>query len=437
MLVGIASAFLFGLVDAYWIAQLGTDELAAMGFVMPVIFAVMSVAMGLGVGVTGVVARASGRGDRPAAELAATHGIALALTSVLVVSTIGVFTIDPLFGALGASAPILELVRAYMTPWYLGVGLLVIPMSGNSAIRGVGDTKTPMKVMLGSGLVNLVLDPCLIFGLGPFPAFGLRGAAYATIASWSCALVIALFFLLRVFKLLRPSKLFGAGILTSWREILRVGLPAAATQVLGPVSAAVLTRFVAGHGEEAVAGFGLAGRFETIALVGMMALASASTAFSGQNVGAEAFGRVREALRFAGKAAFVWCGVAALLLALLGGPLMSAFAEPGAETVVDVGRLYFLVVPFSYAALGFAMISGSVFNGANRPGMAAVIIVVRLFVVGLPASFLGDQLFGLVGIFWGLTLGNLATGALAAWLIHRWLTREVARCSLPPEPSAV
>ncbi len=158
MLVGIASAFFFGLVDAFWTSLLGAHELAAMGFIMPVVFCVLSVVIGVGIGTTGVVARATGRADREAIERFATHGAALAAVITVVLAAVGLSTVDPLFTSLGASPALRATIAEYMVPWYAGAGFLVVQMTGNAALRGTGDTKTPMMLMLVSGLVNMALE---------------------------------------------------------------------------------------------------------------------------------------------------------------------------------------------------------------------------------------------------------------------------------------
>ena len=166
MLIGIAAIVLFNVVDTFWVGQLGAAELAAMSFTFPVVMVVFSVSMGIGIGATAVIARALGHGDEDQVRRLTTDALLLANVAVTAVAIGGLLTMDPLFRALGADEATLVLIRQYMVPWYLGVGFLVIPMVGNSAIRATGDTKTPSYVMLVTGLVNAVLDPFLIFGWG-------------------------------------------------------------------------------------------------------------------------------------------------------------------------------------------------------------------------------------------------------------------------------
>ena len=345
MLIGIAAIVLFNVVDTFGVGQLGAAELAAMSFTFPVVMVVFSVSMGIGIGATAVIARALGHGDEDQVRRLTTDALLLANVAVTAVAIGGLLTMDPLFRALGADEATLVLIRQYMVPWYLGVGFLVIPMVGNSAIRATGDTKTPSYVMLVAGLVNAVLDPFLIFGWGPFPALGLTGAACATVASYIGAFAVAIWVLYSREKLITLERPRVEQVLDSWRRILHIGLPAAGTNMLGPVSAGLITRMVSGHGDLAVAAFGVGTRIEGLATIGLFALSTAVTPLVAQNLGAGNCERIRGTIRFAVKASLVWDGAMAVLLALTARPLASIFSEDAA--VVSLASSYLLVVPLS------------------------------------------------------------------------------------------
>lgn len=416
MFVGISAIILFNIVDTFWVGKLGPEALAAMSYTFPVVTVVMSLAMGVGIGTTAVVARALGHGDRDEVQRLSTHALILANSVVVVVALVGLATITPLFRALGADDATIELIRQYMVPWYLGVGLLVIPMVGNSAIRATGDTKTPSYVMLVAGLVNAVLDPCLIFGWGPFPALGLTGAALATIASYAGALIAGLYVLVIREKLLVFVLPKLAELRDSWRRILAIGAPAAATNLLAPVSAGILTRMVSEHGLDAVAAYGVGTRIEGLALVGVSALSTAVTPFVAQNLGAGQCERIRGAIQFVGRAALAWGVAIALLLGLASRPLAGIFSE--SEIVVASASMYLLFVPFSYGPLGLATLVGSAFNALGRPLKASAIVFVRLVVLAVPLAWLGSREFGLPGLFGGIALANVLVGVVAYRMVH-------------------
>ena len=430
MLIGIAAIVLFNIVDTFWVGQLGALELTAMSYTFPVVMIVTSLAMGVSIGGTAVIARALGHGDEDQVKRLTTDALVLANTLVIVVALIGLFTINPLFRALGADEQTLPLIRQYMVPWYLGVGLLVIPMVGNGAIRATGDTKTPSYVMMVAGLVNAVLDPFLIFGWGPAPELGLTGAALATIGSYAGALVAALYILIKREELIAFEIPKVSEVLNSWRRILHIGLPAAGTNLLSPVSAGIMTRMVSEYGEPAVGGFGVATRIEGFALIGIGAMSTAVTPFVAQNLGAGNCERIRGATRFVIGHAIVWGGGAALLLAVFRGPLAGIFSD-NAE-VIAAAKSYLLIVPISFITLGIAQLIGTTLNALNQPLKASALVATRLMVLAVPLAAAGSALMGMQGLFGGIAAANLVIGALAIAVVYRNIAHVERRLEADP-----
>jgi len=192
MVIGILAIIMFQAVDTYFISLLGTRELAAISFTFPVTYTITNLAIGLGIATSILVAQAIGKGKREQAQHITTDSLVFCILLVMLFSIGGNLTIDPLFTKLGATETTLPFIHDYMSIWYSSVGLLVIPMIANSAIRATGDTKWPSILMMLSGLVNAALDPLFIFGYGPVPAMGVKGAAIATACSWLIAFFAAL-----------------------------------------------------------------------------------------------------------------------------------------------------------------------------------------------------------------------------------------------------
>ncbi len=433
MVVGLAAIILFTVVDTFFVGRLGATPLAAMSFCFPVNFVVYSVTMGIGIGTTSVISRAIGEGDQARVRRLTTHALVLALGTVTLIAGIGLVTMDPIFSAMGADATTLPLIREYMTPWLWGVGLLVIPMVGNSAIRATGDTVSPSAIMIVAGVLNIALDPILIFGLGPVPALGLAGAAIATVISWSVTFAAASWLLVKRERMILFELPTAAELWASWRAILYVGLPAAGTNLLVPLSTGILTRFVAGYGTFAVAAFGVGGRMEALAMIGINAMATALTPFIGQNYGAGNCDRIRAALGFGSKVALAWGGGAAVLLGLLAVPIARIFNDEPQVVAHCVDYMRF--IPFSYGLLGIAMLVNTTFVALGRPLQASLVIGVRLFVLAIPLAWLGSTLFDLRGLFGGVAIGNVLACAFAYALVRRHLAvveRQIALSTAPP-----
>ncbi|MFK8017044.1 MAG: MATE family efflux transporter, partial [Gammaproteobacteria bacterium] len=182
MVIGILVSMLFQTVDTYFISRLGTAELAAISFVFPVTFTILNLVIGLGIAMSITVGKAIGQGRHIKAARIATESLMLSLLLSILLCAVGYFLTDSLFAKLGATPSTLVLIRQYMDIWFGFAVLLAMPMTCNAAIRATGDTKCPSILMMVSGLVNVVLDPILIFGFGPIPAMGMAGAAWATAA---------------------------------------------------------------------------------------------------------------------------------------------------------------------------------------------------------------------------------------------------------------
>lgn len=404
----------FNVADTFFIAQLGTLELAAISFTFPVVMTLISLAIGLGAGTSAVVARAIGQGDRKRVERLATDSLLLAGVVVSVFVVVGLLTIEPLFRLLGAEEALLPMIRDYMEIWYLGIPFLVVPMVGNNVIRATGDARFPSLIMIAAALVNLILDPLLIFGLAGFPRLELQGAALATVASRAITFFGAIAILHYRERLIRWSIPKASEVVDSWRAILHVGLPAAGTQMINPIAIAVITRFVAAYGSTAVAGFGLATRLEALSLVFLFALSSSTGPIVGQNLGAGLFERIRDTLRQSYFLSFGWGAFVALLLGLFGPAMAGVFDDDPA--VIAIAQEYLIIVPISYGCYGAVMVAGAGFNALGRPLSSTFLTVLRMVILYIPLAYVAGQFFGIVGLFAAAAVANtLAGGAACLW----------------------
>jgi putative MATE family efflux protein len=413
---GIFAIIAINLVDTFFIGQLGPAPLAAMGFLFPVTMVLSNIAMGLGIGAVSVVSRAIGAGRSGEARRLATDSLVLALLFVGAAAAAGLATIGPLFRALGATPEVLPLIADYMEIWYIGMVFLVVPMVGNSLIRATGDARVPGVVMTIAAVVNLVLDPLLIFGLLGFPRMEIQGAALATLIAYAFAFAAA-FAVLHFRERMIDYRWPGCQALrNSWGRILAIGLPAAAGNMVAPLALMLLTRLIAGFGPEAVAGFGVAGRIEAFALLVFMALSASMGPFVGQNWGAGRPERVRTALGLAVRFAILWGMATAALLALFAEPLARVFSDEPA--VVATITRYLYVVPVSFGLSGVVMVSASFFTALGRPLTGLALNAGKMLGLYLPLAWLASGPFGLTGIFTAASLSALAVGLLAlAW--HR------------------
>ncbi|BEJ50877.1 MATE family efflux transporter [Aeromonas dhakensis] len=419
MILGIVAILAFNLVDTFFVGMLGTQALAAISFTFPVTFVVTSLAMGLGAGLSAVMGHALGQGKHEEAARITTDNLFLAVLLVTFIAVAGALTIHPLFRLLGASDALIALIYDYMLIWYLTVPMLVLPMVGNAAIRATGDTKTPSLVMTVAGLVNGVLDPLLIFGIGPFPEWGIRGAAIATSLSWLMAMLVSLYILRHREGLLRWRLSPRPQLLAHWRALLHVAVPASFTNMLNPLANAVLMTIFAGLGTEVVAAYGAASRVEALLLIVMMALSSVLAPFISQNCGAGNPARAKAALQLCMRFALLFQLAVYALTWLLAPFIADLFSDH--PQVVRLIVLYLHLVPIGYGFQGMVMLLASALNGVRASSISFLFNGLRLFVFLLPGAWLGAKLGGEQGIYLGILLANLAAGTLAWWYArHRF-----------------
>ncbi len=414
MFFGIFTMMMQMFADAYFIGHVGDRELAALSFTFPILMIVTSVAIGLGAGTSSVVARAIGAHDHRRARRLTTDSLLLSFVITAVVCAVGVATISPLFRLMGAPEDMIPLIAGYMMILYSGVPFVVVGMVGMSSMRATGDTRLPGMLMVIAAIANVILDPILIFGLGPIPAMGLNGAATAALTSRGALFigtVLLMYYRLDMLSFSRPNP---AELRKSWADILHVGLPAAGTNVIIPIAIAVITAMIAKYGPEAVAGFGVASRIESVLLVVFYAMSAIIGPFVGQNMSAGKADRIFLALKLCTLFCLGFGLLIAALLALGATWLPTLFSD--SPEVTRVTSLFLWIAPISYGTYGMVMIMNASFNGMGKPMPAVMVSIARMVVIYVPLAFAGDYLFGIAGIFGAYAIANIASGFFSyAW----------------------
>ncbi|MDP2562702.1 MATE family efflux transporter [Psychrobium sp. 1_MG-2023] len=422
MTYGLILMMSFNIVDTFFVSMLGTTSLAAFSFTFPVTFTLISLAIGMGVGVSAVVAKTLGQDNK---ELARQHAsVALIVSAILIygLAMVGVWLHDVIFSAMGASTKEIELISLYMSPWLFGCLILIMPMIGNSVMRASGDTKTPAKVMGIGAIINAILDPIFIFGAGPIEPMGLQGAAIASIlASFVCCVIV-------FYRLTISYQMLGWGyrlnqVIDSSKKLLAIGLPAAASNMMTPISSSILTAIVATYGSEAVAAFGVGGRIESFAVIVVLALSMSLPPFISQNFGAGHYQRVKQGYFSSIKFVMLWQAAIYLILALSSGYIARLFATD--PQVIEIITLYLLIMPLTHGFAGITILSNSSLNALHKPMISIGLNIIRLFILMLPLAFFGGYLGEVTGLIIGVAIAGGLTG-LIAFVIMRFHLHQLA-----------
>ena len=404
-IAGTFAMMVFNLTDTLFVSRLGTEELAAMGFTFPVIMIVGSLAIGFSTGSASIISRALGAGQRALARRTVSDGLALTILGTLVVSLLGLLTVKPLFSMLGAEGRVLDLVSSYMQVWYFGAVFAILPPVSDGCLRAAGDMLRPVMVMIVCAIFNVALDPILIFGWGPIPAFGIQGAAIATVIARALGAGASLLILHHRYQLIDWQWPRLRALLRSWKSIIMLGVPAALNQALAPVAQGYYIRLAASYGGgQAVAAMATGTRIESIVFMVSMSYSMAIVPFVGHNYGASAHDRVLETRRISNRFAFIY---AALTLALL---LPSArwisgwFSED--PVVVHLSVTYLLFAVLGHAGLHISNWSSQLLNVMGRPRPVLLISLTRVFLFVMPLSFIGIYCFGFPGLV-GSKIGSV------------------------------
>ncbi len=417
---GILSLTIFNLTDTYFVSQLGTDALAAMGFTFPVILIVGAIASGISMGAASLLSRAKGSGNFHLMQRIATDGIILSVLFVLVISVVGLFTMDEVFTLLGAEPDVLLLIKQYMTIWYSFVFVFVMPPVTDSCMRASGDMLRPFLVMLTCAVFNIVLDPLLIHGYWIFPEMGMRGAALATIIARTFGMIATLSFAhfhhhFISFKYENAKELF-----KSWKGILMIGVPSITVLLMPQLLRSILTALVSSSGgTDAVAAIAVGTRVESFVTMITYGVGLALVPLIGQNWGACKFNRVHETRNFSIKFAVIY-GVFVFILALpFAKPVSSIFTD--VPSVIEYSKYYLWIMIFGIVGLNVSNWMSRAFTTIGKPFWTVVINVVGIGLVVIPLAYLGKAIYGYIGILAGVSLGQLILGTGSVFIANKYM----------------
>lgn len=416
-----------GLIDTFYLGRLsvpnspnlGVLALAAIGFGFPLTLCGNSANIGLGAGTLSAVSRAIGQGDPERAKRHGAAALLLGLSTMAVLVTMMLLAIPIVLKVMGAKGQIYDMAASYLNITLPGLAFISITVMCVNILRARGEAALPSSFLITSALVNIVLDPFLIFGIGPFPRLEIEGAAFATVIGHAVGACLALYFVLFNRKAITLTKMTLGSIGRAWGVIGSVGIPAAGTRVIVPIGAtlavAIIARFLT---TEDVAAFTIAGRIEILSIAVLYALSGCIGALAGQNGGAGLTDRVRATFKYCYIACCMWGMFVTLFSAIFATQIAGVFSlDP---TVISKTKMYFYIVPLSIFAYGIVFVSSSGFNALGRPfyGLTYTIIRSLLFYVGF--IYVGVHYDGLRGAFFGIAAANILAGLIAfGWSMYR------------------
>jgi putative MATE family efflux protein len=294
---------------------------------------------------------------------------------------------------------------------------------GNAATRATGDTKTPSMIMFLAVIINIILDPILLFGWGPIPSLGIAGAAWATVISRFITLIVSLYVLIYRDKMISLKIPILSEFKKSSKSILQVGLPSVLTNLIVPLGFGIIVRFVSKYGESAVAGLGAASRIEIVMLAVFMAFSTVLGPFIGQNLGAKKFDRIRDAIKYGHLFALSWGIITSSILYFFAEEISRTFKND--NEIVAIMILYLQIAPITIGMRGIIINVTTTLNVLKKPFLAAWLNISQVFIIFIPVAFILSNYteFGLRGIFASSVISSLIVSILSYFILNKELKR--------------
>ncbi|WP_227375582.1 MATE family efflux transporter [Haladaptatus halobius] len=431
----------YNVADTFWLGALSSDAVGALSLAFPLIFFLISIGGGFTAAGSILVAQYIGAGSEDEASAVAGQTLSFVSIVAVAISLVGFLLVDPMLGLFPAddrtAAFVVPMAADYMRVFFLGSPFLFGFFVFVSLMRGYGNTRTPMRIMAVSVLVNVVLDPIFIFGWGPITGMKIEGAAIATVLSRALATVMGLYVIFGTdagpevrLNHLTPD-------FARIREIVRLGVPTAAEQSTSSLAMVVLTGMVATFPPAVVAAYGLGNRLSSLVFLPAMGLGQATNTMVGQNLGGERPDRAERAVRLAvALVAGVMLAVS-LVAVLFPEPLVSVFLSadtPRVAETIDHGSDYLRIMAVMFIFMGVLQVVLGAFRGAGNTRTALVFSMVTLWVARVPATYylVFVEGWGPTGIWVAVALGDIV-GAIAAvaWFLRGTWKRTVVSASDP------
>lgn len=419
MILELIMESLFAVVDIYFVGKLGASAIATVGLTETYLFLLYSIAMGLSMAVTAIVARRIGEKQKEKAGLTAVQAILIGVFSSVPFALAGIFFAKDLLILMGADGWALQYGYRY-TQWMLGGNAVIMLLFMINAIfRGAGDASIAMRVLWIANIINMVLDPVLIFGWGPFPELGIEGAAIATNIGRGVGVLVQIWFL---FKGGKHIQIFASYLKLNWEiffRIIRTSLGGIGQMIIAMTSWIFIIRIISDYGSEAVAATTIALRIMMFTMMPAWGMSNAAATLVGQNLGASQPERAEKSVWLTGAWNMIFLVCVAVVYFIFSEQLVALFTDN--PQVITIGSQWLRIVSYSYFVYGWWMVSSQAFNGAGDTVTPTKINFVFFWIIEIPLSyFMAKNLdMGYLGVFWAIFIAETTVGIFTLWLFTR------------------
>lgn len=422
----------YQLTDTFWVGRLGSDAIAAVSISFPIIFLIISLGSGLAMAGTILVSQFKGEENKKAVDHITSQTLILVLNISIILAVIGYFLSPHIVELMHAEQEVYDGAVSYLKISFIGMVFVFMYMVFQSLMRGVGDVKTPMYIVMGTVLLNLVFDPLFIFGYGIIPAFGVSGAAVATIATQGLAALIGITILL---KGKHPIQLHMDDLKPDTvliKKMFKIGMPASIEQSARALGMTVMTFLVAAFGTMSLAAYGIGVRILSFIIIPALGLSMATSTLVGQNIGAGKVMRAEEITKLSSRIGFIVLSVVGVITFYFAGSISEIFI-PGETETIHESAIFIKIMALTYGFIGIQMAINGAFRGSGNTMISMILSIVSLWVLRFPIAFFLSRYTDLeaVGIYISFPAANIIAAAITmAWFArgtwkNKKLTKEV------------
>ncbi len=418
---------LFAVVDVFWVARLGSDSIATVGLVEAMLTIIYATGMGLGLSATAMVARRVGEKDREGAAVAGVQAIALGLAASLAMGACGLLYAPHLLRLMGASPAVVAVGTRYARITLGGCCVVVLLMLNNAVFRGAGDAAIAMRVLWLSSSINLVIDPCLIFGLGPFPRLGVTGAAVATLSGRTIGVIYQLYRLNRGGEHIRVLARHVRLDVEVMLRLLRVSVTGIAQMLIPHIAWISLMRIVSVFGSTALAAYTISIRIIIFFILPAWGLSGAASTLVGQSLGAGRPERAEQSVWKTGIYTVLAMGGVGVFFVLFPGPVVRLFT--GDPAIVPLATACLRIVSIGNIGYAYEMVMMQAFNGAGDTVTPTVVNFFGFVVFEIPFAYALALPLGLRshGVYWAITVSEsfIAVAMVLLFRRGRWKAKRI------------
>ena len=418
----------YQLVDMFWVGRLGRDAVAAISLSFPIIFLLTSLGGGLGIAGTILVAQYKGAGQHEKVDHISSQTVLVTTVISVVISIVGFFAGRWILMLMGAEPQVLTSATTYLRITFLGMPFIFGYIIFQSLLRGIGEVKMPFYIVLGTVILNTILDPILIMGWGPIPAYGIAGAAIATVATQGIAALIGILILIRGDYGIRLRAADFKPDFQLIKRMFKLGLPASLEQSSRALGLTVMTILVASFGTLGIATYGIGTKILSLVFMISIGMSMATSTLVGQNIGAGKKTRAVEIVKKSSVATFAILTLCGIFIFTFAKDIAAIFVPGEIETIASSANFIKIIV-FAFGLVGIQQVLSGALRGAGNTLAPMALAFVSSWILQFPLAYVLSRHMGMNGLWWSIPISNvLALLITLAYVANgKWTETKLTR----------